>query len=153
MYARECCWLRFNISVPRYTREGVVCGRIKLGILQKSKILPLRAPYGFDFVLRTPLRMTRRLNRNKRGSTPRLHRYAQDDAGLRSGVTGRGGDGYGMRHSEWRRVCAAIEPRRGGPCALPSDLCLIAGGDEPLPYDQDPSLRLRMTVGVVGGAL
>ena len=31
-----------------------------------------------------------------------------------AGVIGRGGNGYEMRHSEWRRVCAAIEPRRGG---------------------------------------
>ena len=37
----------------------------KFGTITKSKILPLRAPYGFDFGrYLPPLRMTRRLNRN-----------------------------------------------------------------------------------------
>ena len=46
-----------------YTRKEVLCAIAKLGAVTKSKILPLRAPYGFDYGrYLPPLRMTLVLN-------------------------------------------------------------------------------------------
>ena len=75
-----------------HAKRGIVW-QDKTWYFAKIQDPALRAPYGFDFVLRTSLRMTRGKDR---------------------GMIGHGGGGYGMRHSEWRQVSAAIEPRRGG---------------------------------------
>ena len=50
-YAHDRCYVLFRA----YTRKGVFCAMAKVGTITKSKILPLRAPYGFDCV-RTALR-------------------------------------------------------------------------------------------------